>query len=109
MKEEIKTPERPPRPKSLNELFKLVKKTCPNAAHNEEAFLGSVLEQLEKDPIRNRTLISEVGKQGMDLPFQSNQPLNDFWYAAYDYLIKNRAQGREINKLQAIVRDGFVS
>lgn len=100
--------QRPPRPKSLRELYELVIKICPNALHNEEGFFCAVIIQLERDPIRNRSLKSDVIDQNLNLALPQSWPLNDFWYAADKYLRGLDVGEVEINKLWAIINDGFI-
>ena len=100
---------RSPRPKSLKELYQLVIETCPNESHNENIFIGSIINQLDRDPIRNRSLKSEVEKEKSNLILEKEWPLNDFWYGAEKYLKNLGAQEVEVKKLWAMVRDGFKS
>ncbi|MEK7081004.1 MAG: hypothetical protein AAB902_01255 [Patescibacteria group bacterium] len=100
--------QRPPRPKSLRELYEFVVKTCPSAEHNEEGFVRSIITILESKGIRTYTLKSEVVNKKLDLVFEQSWPLNDFWDAAEKYLKNLGVQETEIKKLWAVVRDGFI-
>ncbi len=86
MESRLGTPERPQRPQSLRELYEMVVRASPEAVHDEEKFVQSVIQTLEKDPIRTRSIKTEVLGQKLGFSLGATWPLNDFWYAANEYL-----------------------
>src|SRR3989344_1125676 len=97
----FKTSEQPPRPKSLRELYELVVNVSPGADHSEERFVDAMVAQLERDPIRTRSLKSVVVSKKLDLELPEYWPLNDFWHAAYSYLRSIDVQEDRINELES--------
>ena len=78
--------ERLSRPQSLRELYEMLVKVSPEADHDQEKFIQSVIMALEKDPIRTRSTKSEILGKKLDFTLEKSWPLNDFWYAANEYL-----------------------
>ena len=90
-----KTAEELSRPASLKELYNLVIKTYPGIPHEEGVFLDAVLQVLREDPLRTRSLQSEVQDKGLELVLDKSWPLNDFLYATGKYLESRGVQGGE--------------
>lgn len=71
----------------LDEIFRFFAQKYPDYTHDEEKFKECLRTTLKEDPMRNSSLIEIIEKDGMNFKINKEWPLNDFLYAASDYLI----------------------
>ena len=86
MKEEFTFKTECEKPKSLKKIFSILTTAFPEVEHDEVKFIEYINIVLLEDPIRTKSLRSEIKNKQLKFELDKDFPLNDFWDAADRYL-----------------------
>jgi len=84
----------------LQKIYNRMKEEFPKLEHDENIYFNHLIAVLNRDPLRNRALLTQLKDKKLEFEILRDWPLNDFLYAIREYLKERKIKDTQIRKFE---------